>query len=97
MFLQKVEWNSEKISCHQKGIVSHHRTLKNNHNIFYVQEIIVYTDDKNFNYDETKYVSQCIFCQHICILQDYNAKLIYLEGGKNTGVYALTTDKTFFK
>ena len=37
-----------------------------------------------------KHVSQCILCQHILILQDYGAKLIYLEGGKSMGADAFS-------
>ena len=43
-----------------------------------------------------KHVSQHVLRPRIFILQDYGAKLIYLEGGKNAGANALSrlpTDK----
>ena len=66
------------------------KTSKHNNNILHGGEILVYTDHKNLTYDDTKHISQCILHQYILILNDYGAKLIYLEGGKNTGADALS-------
>ena len=75
----------------KKELLAIMETLKHNHNILHGCKIIVYTNHKNLTYDEMRHVNQCILCQCILILQDYGAKLIYLEGRKNTGADALKT------
>ena len=64
--------------------------LKHNHS----GEIILYTDHKNLTDDDMKHVSQYVLHQCILIMQDYGAKLTYLEGGKKTGAAALSCLQT---